>query len=186
MSRLSLLGPALLFSVHVASAATAPNWGLAPIPANIPGRCAVLAQVPASARIPEPAIDARISIANCTAEEALSRLTIRPDNASVQEMNRAVAPSLAMLDDVIAHAPPDRQLIAQDAKRDLFQGLIVRTRSSLHHADITAQNRLDPLVTPWQDEAHQAQMAMRELVRTHPQLAQGDQVVAPLAGHAAG
>lgn len=181
MPRLLYLAPAFLLAAHAASADTGDWAGI-----NLPARCAPLRQVPASAKIPVPRIDAKISIANCMAEDALSRLSITPDRTSVQAMNRAVAPSVAILDRVIAEAAPAQQLVAQNAKRDLYEGLVVRARASIPHANIAAETKLDPLVAPWQNEARQAELAMRQLTRAHPELAQGDQVVAPLAADAEG
>jgi len=96
--------------------------------ATLPERCRPLAAVPQSATIPDPDFAAHISVANCSAEEAMAKLTPHADQASMAALEAAAAPSLAILDDVIAHGDVRWSQMATDARSDLLVGMVVRMR----------------------------------------------------------
>lgn len=127
--------------------------GLLPLPRSLPARCVPLAQVPASATIPGPALAARVSVANCLAEQALGPIAVAPDADSIARLNAAVTPAVALFENVRAVGDAHWKAIAADAERDLYVGLIVRERSSVRHGDVAAREALEPMLAAWQDAA---------------------------------
>ena len=128
MTLLARVFPVLVLGSGLASAE--PATDLPSLPGDLPAQCQPLNEIPASAQIPGPATAARISVANCVAEVAMNQLTVRPDIDSLAELGGAVAASMDMLDDVIRIGDPYWNVIAQNAKHDLYVGMIVRTRVS--------------------------------------------------------
>ncbi len=184
MNRFSLAAiiPALAFGAGLASAAPASVPGLSPLPQSMPARCADLARVPASARIPGPELAAHVSVANCAASAAMNAVAVSPDKASMARFDAAVAPSLELLDNVIRVGDPYWQAIAEDAKRDLYQGLIVRERSSLQ-GDLKSHDDLEAMLAPWQRDEQSATEAIAALAQHDPMLAQRDPVIATLVAN---
>lgn len=167
----------LVLGVTAASAAPATVPGLAPLPASLPERCAAVAHVPPSATIPGPALSAHVSVANCLAESAMNALTLSSDDASIAALDHAVAPSLAILDNVIRVGDPHWKVIAEDAKRDLYVGMIVRERATVPGSDVAARSTLEPKLARWQSDAQDAIAAIEQLRHANPRLAQRDRNV---------
>lgn len=175
--------PAAALLGGVASAAPLSVPGLAPLPEHLPPRCEPLARVPASATIPGPQLAAHVSVANCLAEDAMNELRLSPDAASIDRLDAAVAPSLALLDGVIVAGDAYWKVIAEDAKRDLYVGMIVRERASIPSGDRVAHDALEPKLAPWQEDTSQAIAAIARLTREDPALSGRDPVIARAAGH---
>ena len=129
--------------------------GLLPLPQHLSARCAPLAQVPASATIPGPALAARVSVANCIAEEALNALKLKPDDDSIARLNVVVIPAVTLLENVRDVGGDYWRRVAADAERDLYVGMIVRERTSVPDGDVAARNALEPMLEAWQDKAAQ-------------------------------
>lgn len=159
---------------------------LAPLPQALPKRCEPLAQLPASATIPGPALSAHVSVARCMAMVAMDDIAPAPDDVAIARLNVAVAPSVALLDSVIGAGDPYWVMFAQDAKRGLYIGLIVRVRGSLVNADSRAHDALEVKLAPWQTEASRATRAIMDLDRSDPELAKRDPVVAGILSRALG
>lgn len=169
---------ALLVGASVVSAAPVTVQGLSPLPRSLPERCTKVAYVPPSARIPGPELAAHVSVANCLAESAMNELALASDDASIAKLDQAVAPSLAILDNVIRVGDPYWKLIAEDAKRDIYAGMIVRERGTVPGTDVVARNELEPKLARWQSGAEDAIAAILELGHEHPALAQRDPMIA--------
>lgn len=103
------------------------------------------------------------------------KLTI--DDASIARLDAAVAPAVALLDRVIQVGDPYWKLVAEDAKRDLYLGMIVRERS-IPGLDLVAHEALEAKLAPWQAQEEHAIVAMAKLGREHPGLAERDAVIA--------
>jgi len=158
---------------------------LSALPTNLSPRCAELARVPADAKIMTPRIAAQVSVANCTAEEAMNKLTLAPTDASIAQLNAAVSPSLALLDDVVTNVnDPYWKIIATDAKRDLFSSMVVRQRNSISGVNMAARDALEPKLVAWQARAASAGPSVPQLSRAHPDLASRDQVIGYIAQNA--
>ncbi len=156
-----VLGSLLLgTSIAVAQPAAMP-----PIdPGSIPAQCQGVASVPADAKVATPALAARIALATCGAEVRFGQLKLTPDDAGVKALTDAVAPSFALLDDVIKANDAALSPIAAKAKSDLYVSMAVRLRNSI--PPITMQTvgtalqehdqahaALEPKIKPWLDAA---------------------------------
>ncbi len=172
--------PVLCFGASIASATPVVVAGLPPLPQILPTRCEPLSRVPASATIPGPMIAAHISVANCLAEVAMNELIFAPNTASIEQVDGAVASAVALFDDVIRLGEPYWTVIAQDAKRDLYLGMVIRERASLLAGDPAAHAVLESKLGPWKDDAARAQAAIASVVKANPELGQRD----PVIGHA--
>ncbi|MGH7633487.1 MAG: hypothetical protein ACRENC_07135 [Gemmatimonadaceae bacterium] len=178
--------PALLAMGGVAMASPVASPKLAPLPQALPKRCEPLAKLPASATIPGPALSAHVSVAKCMAMVAMDDIAPAPDDVAIARLNVAVAPSIVLLDSVIGAGDPYWVLVAQDAKRGLYIGMIVRVRASLVNADSRAHDALEVRLAPWQTEASRATRAIIELDRSDPELARRDPVAAGIMSRAIG
>lgn len=181
-----IITPTVILAVAgLASASTVDRSGLAPLPTNLSARCAPLAQVPASATIIEPRISAQVSVANCMAEEAMNQLSLAPTSASIAQLDAAVEPSVALFDNVINTVDdPYWKIVANDAKRDLYVGMIVRQRNSIRGPNMAARNALEPKLAAWQNKAASANAAVADAVRAHPDVASRDPVIASISARA--
>ncbi len=156
-----VLGSLLLgTSIAVAQPAAMP-----PIdPGSIPAQCQGVASVPADAKVATPALAARIALATCGAQARFAQLKLTPDDAGVKALTDAVAPSFALLDDVIKANDAALSPIAAKAKSDLYVSMAVRLRNSI--PPITMQTvgtalqehdqahaALEPKIKPWLDAA---------------------------------
>ena len=104
------LAPLALLTASAAQAAPASEPAgparspLRPIVAfKLPARCQPLTRIPHSTQILNPDFAAHISITNCLAEVQLSQVEVQPDHASIATLELITEPSIAILDDVIAH-----------------------------------------------------------------------------------
>lgn len=177
MSLLARVVPALVFASGLASAEPASD--LPTLPGNLPAQCQPLADIPASTQVTGPATAAHISVANCVAEVAMNQLTVRPDMDSLAALGGAVAASMDMLDDVIRLDDPYWKVIAQNAKHDLYLGMMVRTRVSLD-GDVAAHEELEAELAPWRNDASRATDAIATITLADPTLAERDPVIAAI------
>jgi len=185
MHRLSLgLIPALVLGASVASAAPVSVPGLATLPNAGPANCVALARVPSSALIPGPALAAHVSVANCMAEAAMNALALTNDEASIAKLDGAVASSIELLDNVIRIGDPYWKVVAEDAKRDTYVGMIVRERITIPKGDVIARAALELELAPWQAEAKHATEAIAELSHEQPTLTRRDPMIAGIIGRA--
>jgi hypothetical protein len=143
-------------------------------------RCAPLAQLPLSATIPEPAISAHVSLANCIAEESMNRVVVSPTDGAIGQLNSAVAPSLAMLDEVSRLGDPYWKAIAEDAKRDVYSSMVVRVRASIPTPGLAAESAVEPKLVGWIDNANRAEAEVAMLAERNPDVAMRDPVIASI------
>ncbi len=114
--------------------------------------CAALGTPPASATIPQPAIEAHIAMAMCQAEHNLDALKVTPDDQGIAAMTDATKSSFDMLDDAISKGDAFWSPIATKARAGLHVAMAVRIRNSI--PPITATTVGQPLVD--HDQAHAA------------------------------
>jgi hypothetical protein len=165
------------------AAAAAPVPGLAPLPRDIPASCAALAKVP-SASIPGPTLAAHVSVANCMAEVGMNAVAQTADDASIANFDRAVAPSIDIFDSVIRAGDPYWKVVAENAKLDTYESMIVRERVSIPGSDFAAHAALEPKLVRWQEDAHETLAAIAELAHANPALAQRDPVISGVIARA--
>lgn len=172
---LTTLVPAAV--VGLAGVAFAAVPGLSPLPQNLPADCAPLAHVPPSSEIPGPEISSHVSVANCLAETAMNAAKVAPDDRSIDRLDEATATSVAILDDVSDLGDPYWKMIAEDARRDIYVGMVVRARASITCPTMCAIEELEDKLTGWLGEAAEAKATVATLACTHPEL-QRDPVIA--------
>jgi len=160
---------------------------MAPLdPGSLPEPCRALAHVPQDAQITRPAMDARISVASCLAEQQLHNRSIEPTEASAQQLLEAMNPSIALYDDVITHGNAEEQLVALHAKADLYAGMSTRLLASVAPeerggqamTDLAEVNRVDAMTRPWRELAAASYRQVAQLGDRNPGLAQANPVVA--------
>ena len=141
------------------------SMGIAVADDAVPPECAAFTKPPEDATIPGPAIEARISLATCTAGAKLSALQLKPDDASVSAVAAATKPSLDLLDIAIKTNDPVWTPVAQRAKTDLYTAMVVRMRNSVPAiTNVTvgqaltdhdqAHAAVETKVKPWLDAMH--------------------------------
>jgi len=121
------------------------------------------------------------------AEEAMNGLTLAPTRPSIAELEASVTPSLQLYENVINNVDdPYWKMVANDAKRDLYTGMVVRQRNSIDGVNMPARNKLEPKIAPWRDVAAGANAAVADTARAHPDIAQRDPTIAAISGRSKG
>lgn len=154
---------------------------------DVPARCRQLAQLAAVPQ-PEIALSSKVSLASCEAEERMRPLQLIDSELSAHQLEEAIAPSLQLLDEVIASGGPRWQIAAFHAEGALRQGMAVRLLATLpvlpenpspervRMHDLRAQ-MLRARVQPWLDRAQQDFAEVGRIAKQHAELA-NDAVVA--------
>lgn len=151
--------------VLTATASAAPS--LAPLNrANLPTQCQAVATEPASARTLGPRYAAYTSAANCMAMVQLKSLRVSPNQQAVDAINKAIRPSVDLLDAVIRSGDPAASLIAQYSKADLYRGAMVVLLSPEHQLDTVAVE----LTRSWRDQASESFAEVARLENQDPAL----------------
>jgi len=163
------LGTLLLAtSAALAQDAAAPAAPAAPAAAldtsSAPG-CAAVAAIPADAKIPGPALAAKVAFATCGANARFAQLKLTPDDAGLKALSDAAKPSFDLLDEVIKANDATLSPIAQKARVDLLVSMVVRMRNSIPPITMqtvgtalqehdTAHAAVEGKIKPWLDAAH--------------------------------
>ncbi|HEX4416468.1 MAG TPA: hypothetical protein VH165_01155 [Kofleriaceae bacterium] len=159
-----------------------PGPQLAPIDAAaLPASCKSFAR-PAQLPSLATALSARISLASCLADQAIAPLALCDCGQSILDIDQAVAPAIALLDNAIAAGDPVIQAIAQHTKGELYVGFATRmvatlprpspnaTQEELNLRDLREQT-LAAQLAPWRDTAKAAFAEVVELAKAHPEIA---------------
>jgi hypothetical protein len=144
--------------------------------------------MPQSAKVIEPALSARVSTVSCLAGVTLPGVPASDDDASIQSLNTAAAPLIALLDDVITHGKPEMQMVAEYNKGDLLLGLGTRLRASVppitpatsieSATDIERRHqKLEPKLARWNAEAKDAFHRVTALAQQNPKLVNDNPVL---------
>lgn len=163
----------LLLLLVLAASASADVAVLPPLDVGtIPTQCRGSASEPASARDIGPRLAAYTSAASCMAIVRLHALRLSPTHKSVEAVDAALAPSVALLDAVIQNGDDKARIEAQYAKADLYSGAGVALLASIPEprrlsgpavAERDAMVRdAVALVQPWREKARDS---YREVAR---------------------
>ncbi|MGE5182525.1 MAG: hypothetical protein ACM31C_10705 [Acidobacteriota bacterium] len=155
--------------------------------------CRTVASVPDDARSIVPTLEAYVSAADCMAVIRTRALKLTVTQASVDALDAAIRPSIDLLDTVIEQGDVARQIVAQHAKADLYQGLAVRLLNTVppvpptmvgraladhaHQVDVATD-----LVRPWRARALRAHRAVARLADKAPRLVATNPVLAYAVG----
>jgi hypothetical protein len=157
-----------------------PSTNLAPIDLReIPEQCHPVAKQAAATNV-VAALSARISLANCLADVKLAPLKLVDCEASMQEVDEAVAPAFALLDEVIAGATDDvTKIVAERAKAELYTQMHTKMLATLPPPGTTQaslamyaarKSILDLQLTRWQDAAATSWEHILAIVKATPKL----------------
>lgn len=165
----------VLLSVLAAAAPAHANQRAAKLDAStLPTACRWMLPVPAGApaRIELAAIT---SAATCSARVRLNAVRVEPTQASAAELQAAAAPSVAMLDSVIASNDVEAKLIAEYEKANILDGLATRLAASIGPATnlvgadaVAFKRRADDAYALGEPFRQQAFVAFREVNRLAP------------------
>jgi len=140
------------------------------------------------------ALGARVSLASCLADAAMSGLQLIDGEESVLALEEALAPSRGLLDEVLALAPvrdAETRLVAQRAIATLYAGAASRmlqtvpppvdgSDASQALRDIRLAN-VETMITPWRDVELKAHAEIVKLAAEHPRLARDRAYVKTIA-----
>lgn len=148
--------------------------------ATVPAPCQPLARraLAASSTV---ALSARISLASCMADRAIAPLSLCDCGESIQAIDAATAPALAVLDDVIDAADPAVKVIAEHTEGQLYAGFVVRLLATLPRvgpgasdAEVALRDMrkqtLEAQLAPWREAALAAFQHVIEISRAHPEI----------------
>lgn len=136
---------------------------------------------------PAAAVPARISLASCMVDHAIAPLALCDCADSVVAVDQAIAPAIAILDDVIEAGDPASQVIAEHAEGTLYTGLVTRLLATLPKLtgdagetevalrDLRKQT-LDVQLAPWREAAMTAFQHVVDAAKAHPEVARNAQV----------
>jgi hypothetical protein len=156
-----------------------------------PEACRDLAKLANSTSKPR-ALSARISLASCLVDEQTKTIVLCDCAQSVIDIDAAIAPSLALLDEVAALGDPVNQILARHAQGEILSSFATRMLATvppplnsseeaiaLHDTRLAM---LQPLLVPWQERAQVAYTDVDNLARKNPKLAKNPAVAAAVRG----
>jgi hypothetical protein len=172
-----------------AAAPVVPAVQLAPIDvAALPEACKPLAKQALSPTL-SVAFAGRMSLASCMAERAIAPLELCDCGESIVAIDKAAAPAIALLDEVIEKSDPATQALAEHAEGQLYNGFVTRlqatlppltagaTESEMALRDMRKQT-LEAQLAPWREAAMASFQRVVDLVKEHPALANNRVVAA--------
>jgi hypothetical protein len=175
---ISRLVPAAILALSGIAYAAPPPPEVPVLPPNTPARCSE-----ALRRL--PAMSARISAGNCIARESLKLVPVTDANLeTANALAAAVAPAIALFDNVIASGDPYYSMLAEDSKRDIYQGMVVRLRRAVQPDDRMARIQADALVANWEDNVANSTVRITDLAEKDPDAANADPVISAITQRA--
>jgi hypothetical protein len=149
--------------------------------AALPAACKPLAKQALSPTL-SVAFAGRISLASCMAEHAVAPLELCDCGASIVAIDTAVAPAIALLDDVIEKADPATQALAEHAEGQLYTSFVTRMLATLPPLTPAAiesevalrdmrKQTLEAQLAPWREAALASFQRVVDLVKVSPALA---------------
>lgn len=159
-----------------------------PAVGEVPKACASAGHLADNPR-PQFALAARITLAECMANDALKAQTDLIDSQdSIAALEDGMAPSLALLDQAIATRDAKLVILGEHAKGAIYAAMTVRMQQAVpplpaSPSDEQVQLRnqrvavLATWMQPWKDKQHAAFTRVGAVVQEHPRLA-NDAVVA--------
>jgi hypothetical protein len=159
---------------------------LAPIDRGaVPEPCRPLAQQ--AVQPGAAALSARIALASCMVERAVAPIALCDCGESIAAIDDAIAPALALLDDVVGAAGPATQMVAEHTEGQIYRQLAARLTATLPAlaAGVSDDERalrdmrkqtLEAQLAPWHEAAMAAFQHVVELGKAHPDLARSPAV----------
>jgi hypothetical protein len=154
-------------------------------PDELPEPCRDLAKLGDSASKAQ-AFSARISLASCLVDQAAKPLVLCDCEQSIIDINAAIDPSMALLDEVVLLGDPVTKILARHTQGELLTSFAQRVLATIPPAidstDVglreTRLAMVQPLIQPWLARAQAAFTELDKIARTNPQLAKNPAVLA--------
>ena len=154
-------------------------------PDEIPEACRDLAKLGDSASKAQ-ALSARISLASCLVDQKTKPIVLCDCEQSIIDVNAAIDPSLALLDEVFLLGDPVTRILARHTQGEILSSFAQRVLATVPPAinanDVelreTRVAMVKPLVQPWLVRAQAAFTELDKIARTNPQLAKNPAVLA--------
>jgi hypothetical protein len=132
------------------------------------------------------ALSARISLASCLVDQSSKPLVLCDCEQSIIDVNAAIDPSLALLDEVFLIGDPATKVLARHTQGELLssfaQRILATVPPAVNSNDValreTRLSMVQPLIQPWLVRAHAAFTDLDRIARANPQLAKNPAVVA--------
>jgi len=148
---------------------------------RVPESCKPLAKQ-ALAQSLTAALTARVSLATCMADRAIAPLVLCDCGESILAVDAAIAPAIAVLDNVIEVGDPAMQVIGEHAEGKLYAGFATRLLATLPSPGPGASDTelalrdlrkqaLEAQLAPWREAAMTAFQHVVEIARSHPEAA---------------
>jgi hypothetical protein len=148
--------------------------------ATVPASCRTLANQAAAPNVPA-ALTARIALAGCLSDQAIAALSLCDCGESIAAVDTAVAPAIAILDDVIGNADPATQVLAEHAEGALYVSFSQKLLATLPKVGPDAseaetslremrRQTLDAQLAPWREAAMTSFQHVVEAVKAHGEL----------------
>jgi hypothetical protein len=154
---------------------------------DLPEKCRDLGKL-ADSPSQNQALSARISLANCVAEQKLADVVLCDCEQSVRDIEAASELSFKLLDEVYQVGDPATKILALQAQGDMLASFATRVLATVPPAVDASESAIalrdmrlsliTPLVTPWQQRARSAYQELERIARANPQLAKNQAVVA--------
>jgi hypothetical protein len=178
--RMSVLILSSLLAATVHADRKTPAVNLTPILADeLPARCRPIAKQASAANL-GVALGARISLANCMASEELAPLQLCDCADSILEMDNAVAPAVALLDEVAHAGDAHTELLAEHARGELYTSMRIRMAKTIPTPDSTEESLalrdarqalLETQLVPWSETIDAAAERVLAIAKANPALA---------------
>jgi hypothetical protein len=154
-------------------------------PDELPEACRDLAKLGDSASKAQ-ALSARISLASCLVDQAAKPLVLCDCEQSIIDINAAIEPSMAMLDEVVLLGDPATKILARHTQGEILtsfaQRVLATVPAAIDSTDVglreTRLAMVQPLIQPWLARAQAAFTELDKIARGNPQLAKNPAVLA--------
>ena len=154
-------------------------------PDDVPEACRDLAKLGDSASKAQ-ALSARISLASCLVDHKTKPIVLCDCEQSIIDVNAAIDPSLALLDEVFLLGDPVTKILARHTQGEILSSFAQRVLATVPPAvtsnDVelreTRLAMVQPLIQPWLARAQAAFTELDKIARTNPQLAKNPAVLA--------
>ena len=146
----------------------------------VPAKCKDLGER-ASSQDFALAESARVSLALCTASDKTTTIAVCDCEQSVKDLDEAVAPAFAILDELANVGEPTWQVIALHAKADVLDQLARRVENALPvlPPDASSEQQelrdvrlqmLRPMIEPWRTRAQNVLAQVVRIAKAHPEV----------------
>jgi hypothetical protein len=152
---------------------------------ELPDACRELGKL-ADSTSKAQALSARISLASCLVDHNTKALVLCDCEQSIIDVNTAIDPSLALLDEVFLLGDPTTKILARHTQGEILSSFAQRVLATIPPATTGTEVDLretriamvQPLIQPWLARAQSAFTELDKIARSNPKLAKNPAVLA--------